>query len=69
MTVELPAGENADDSANQSTVSILKKLLKKGCHQKIPSFSILPRLNYQCRKFLRRSAIEIFLSDSTSLAE
>jgi hypothetical protein len=36
MTVESPAGENADDSANQSTVSIFKKLLKKECHLAFP---------------------------------
>lgn len=44
------------------------KTVKKRMPSKIPSFSILPRLNCQCRKFLRQSAIEIFLSDSTSLA-
>jgi hypothetical protein len=42
MTIESPAGENADDSANQSTVSIFFKLLKKECHQRSLAFTFCP---------------------------
>jgi hypothetical protein len=53
MTVESHAGEDVDDFANQSIWSAFFLNVKKRVPSKIPSFSILPRLNYQWRKFLR----------------